>query len=90
MTTWTNIPKATGTSWAKIAKVPTQTLPIGSPMAAGFFLYLTYPSSSGTSYTKIGKASGTAYTKISKATGTAYTKISKAVGTAWTKISKAP
>lgn len=67
MTTWTNIPKASGTSWTNISKPSTSFLQAGSPIAAGFFLYLTYANSTGTSWTNITKPSGTIWTNIPKA-----------------------
>lgn len=68
MTTYTKVPKATGTSYTKIANATHGNMTAGSPMAAGFFLYITYPTTAGTFYTNITKASGTSYTKITKAT----------------------
>lgn len=66
-TTYTKVPKASGTSYTKIT-IPTHGVATqGSPIAAGFFLYLTYPATKGTNYTKTTKAAGTIYTKITKA-----------------------
>lgn len=64
MTTWTNIPKATGTTWTKIQ--PSSGSPAGTPI--GMLLALTYAAPRfSTSWTKITKATGTVWTKIPKA-----------------------
>lgn len=64
--TWTKIPKPSVASWTTVASLTfSQT---ATPIAAGFFLYLTYPTSPGTGWTKISKASNTSWTKITKAT----------------------
>lgn len=67
-TTYTKIAKASGTPYVKIDSAAHGITTTGSPIAAGFFLYLTYPTMLGTRYTNISKATGTNYTKVTKAT----------------------
>lgn len=67
MTTWNNIPKASGTSWTSV--VTTKTVfhsgeQTGNPI--GLLLALTYQGNS-TNWTDVPKASGTVWTKITKA-----------------------
>ncbi len=66
MTTWTKVPKATGTTWTKTAKPPTVVQVTGSPI--GLLLALTYATSAGTLWTKVTKATSTVWTKVPKAT----------------------
>ena len=71
MPTWTNIAKATGTSWTNITKVqsPTTVSQVGVPI--GLLLALTYATTTQSGdnlWTNIAKASGTSWTSVSKAT----------------------
>lgn len=65
-TTWTKINKATS-SWTVVPDISTAITIGGSPIAAGFFMFLTYPTTQGTTWTKIAKPTSS-WTVIPKAT----------------------
>lgn len=64
MTTWTKLPKASGTSWTTVPDADIGLTTGGSPI--GLLLALTYANTLGTHWTKLPKASGTVWTNIPK------------------------
>ena len=65
-TTWTQVPKATGTNWTNIPEPTSALMTEGSPI--GLLLALTYTVTQGTHWSPISKASGTIWTDVPKAT----------------------